>query len=76
MTLDPSTEFLPQPSSAQINMMDQTWSETNVNTDGTLGTVGMFGTSNKYYFWMSFLANDLDQWWDASVQTKEFRVLF
>ena len=48
-----------------------------MTNDGQPGTIGMFGTGEKYYFWMSFTANTSDLWYAAAASGgKDFILLF
>ena len=70
------TTITPEPLTAQLDLMDKAWSQTNINQSNTPGTIGMYGTANAYYFYMKFTANPSDNWHDGSTTTKKFRILF
>ena len=58
-----------EPTSAQLDLMNESWTQTDVTADGTEGTVGMFGYRldgdacptvwgdcyDEYYFYMNFV---------------------
>ena len=56
------TSITPVPSAAQTNLMNEAWSQTNINDANTPGTIGMYGEAEKYYFYMQFVANSSDNW--------------
>lgn len=39
------------PTDAQKTLMYTKWTASNITHDGTEGTIGMFGTDDKYYFY-------------------------
>jgi len=71
------TAISPAPTSAQLALMNTNWSQTNINETAKPGTIGMYGDSanDKYYFYMTFVANGTDEWHKAA-STKKFRILF
>ena len=70
------TTIEPVPSQAQLDLMNAAWSQTNINQTNNPGTIGMYGTSEKYYFYMTFKANPSDLWHEGSPTAKTFRILF
>ena len=70
------TAIDPAPTQAQLDLMNKAWSQTNINNANTSGTIGMYGTNNAYYFYMTFVANSADGWEDGSSTSKKFRILF
>ena len=70
------TAIEPKPTDAQLDLMNAAWSQTNINLSNTPGTIGMYGTAEKYYFYMTFTANKSDLWHDGSSVNKTFRILF
>ena len=76
MTTDINRTGLVWPTSDQQALMNQTFSVTNVNESGVNGVIGMFGQNDNYYFYMQFEAENSDEWWDGSIMTKNFRILF
>ena len=56
--------------------MNQAFTVTNVNESDINGVIGMYGQDNNYYFYMQFEAENADEWWDGSIMTKNFRLLF
>ena len=71
-----TTTIDPEPTTAQKDLMNKAWSQTNINQTNTPGTIGMYGTAEKYYFYMTFTANSSDLWHDGATQAKKFRILF
>ena len=69
------TTIDPVPTTAQLALMNAAWSQTNINQTNNPGTIGMYGTSEKYYFYMTFKANPSDLWHDGTT-AKTFRILF
>ena len=65
----------PNPSNSQMSEMNQAWTQTSINNANTPGTIGMYGTDDKYYFYMTFVANNDDAWHDGST-AKDFRIIF
>ena len=70
------TSITPVPTTAQLALMNKAWSQTNINQTNTPGTIGMYGTADVYYFYMTFTANPSDLWHDGATQAKKFRILF
>ena len=69
------TTITPLPSAAMIELMNTAWSQTNINAASTAGTIGMYGSDDKYYFYMTFIASTADAW-HTTPPTKKFRILF
>ena len=66
----------PLPTNAQLTLMNTSWTATSVTNDGQPGTIGMYGTDDKYYFWMDFTASDSDLWHASGASPKDFILLF
>ena len=64
----------PYPSEAARELMKQNWEQTSVTSDN--GTIGMFGTNEKYYFFMKYEAESSELWYQGSTQEKDYILLF
>ena len=69
------TTITPLPTTEQLTEMNRAWTQTSINEVSTPGTIGMYGTADKYYFYMTFTANSADAWHDGNT-SKDFRIIF
>ena len=69
------TTITPLPTTEQLTEMNRAWTQTSINEVATPGTIGMYGTDDKYYFYMTFKANSADAWQDGNT-SKDFRIIF
>lgn len=66
----------PVPNTDQLALMNTQWKQTLVTDTNSAGTIGMFGQSEKYYFYMKFTANSDDKWYQANLKNKTFMLIF
>ena len=52
----------PLPTAGQLDLMNKNWSQANINEENNPGTIGMYGTDEKYYFYMKFTCKGDDLW--------------